>query len=216
MTPLEFIVLLVSTACSGTVVWMLVKSNNKINFLLSENRMLRGGYANTTASSEETRILELKLQSAREEIKLKDTTIAAQKQMISIYENQLSEKHNELTFAWERIERLNNELNCGFMKHVNKAESKIQRELDYANATIQELIITSANLDKQVEQAEERLRRYIKQFTLTKWAIKSKELLSALRDTHDLYIQALGKSYATHHLTRIMGNEAIFEKYEGK
>ena len=107
MTPLEtIIIVLASAACYGVIGWVFVKSNNKNNFLLSENSMLRGGYADTAARSEETRILELKLQLANEGIALRETVIAAQKQMISIYENQLSEKDNELTFAWERIERL--------------------------------------------------------------------------------------------------------------
>lgn len=42
------------------------------------------------------------------------------------------------------------------------------------------------------------------------------ELMEALKDTHNLYIQAVKNNYLTHDITRVMGNENIFKKIESK
>jgi hypothetical protein len=43
---------------------------------------------------------------------------------------------------------------------------------------------------------------------------QNKELLEALKDTHNLYIQAMNGKCLTHYITRMMSNETIFQKYE--
>jgi len=40
------------------------------------------------------------------------------------------------------------------------------------------------------------------------------ELVEALKDTHNLYLDALKNNYMTHDITRIMGNDNIFKKLE--
>lgn len=41
------------------------------------------------------------------------------------------------------------------------------------------------------------------------------ELLEALKDTHNLYIEAVKDKYMTHDITRVMSNDNIFKRLEG-
>ena len=38
------------------------------------------------------------------------------------------------------------------------------------------------------------------------------ELVEALKDTHNLYVEAVKDNYMTHDITRIMGNDNIFKR----
>jgi hypothetical protein len=40
------------------------------------------------------------------------------------------------------------------------------------------------------------------------------ELVYALKDTHNLYVEAIKDEYMTHDITRLMSNENIFKRIE--
>lgn len=70
--------------------------------------------------------------------------------------------------------------------------------------SLKDLLDNSGNLrDKQT--------RIIRQ-----QATEIQNLLSALKDNHNLLIDSSKNNYQTHHITRFMGNEHIFEFYDKK
>jgi hypothetical protein len=85
-------------------------------------------------------------------------------------------------------------------KLVKECPKKVQQYVKSLN----DFIENSGNLrDKQT--------RIIRQ-----QATEIKNLLLALKDNHNLLIDSSKNNFQTHHITRFMGNEHIFEFYDKK